>query len=60
MSRTKRIYNRKVVNYGHVFHPYVQYCMGNCHEHKRLKWKEMNRLKQYKNEYYTEQIREIV
>lgn len=68
MSRTKRIYNRiplfynKILNAFEVY-PYLrykQYCMGNCRTCKKWKIKEMRKDIQYHNEYYHEQIQEVL
>ncbi len=68
MSRTKRIYNRiplfynKILNTFEVY-PYLRYkqcCRGNCHTCKKWKVKEHRRSIQHKNEYYQDQIYEMI
>jgi len=68
MSRTKRIYNKiqifrnwitDVIQYDPK-QKYRQLCRSNCKGCKPLKWKEIQRFKHYRNEYFIEQIQEVI
>lgn len=59
MSRTKRIYNKPNLYdeiHGSFYHPWHQFCCGNCPTHKAGKIKEKRAQKLRKKEIIKESI----